>query len=120
VSGKNLAKVVIVKVNGCFIMIVLPSNYLINLDVIANALDVKDAQLASEKELQSLFPDCEVGAMPVFGNLYGLSVYIDNTLFEAEELIFEAGNHHEVIKIAYRDFEMLVRPEAIDLIQHTL
>lgn len=111
IPGKELAKVVILKTRGKFIMAVLPAHYKVDLVEMTNTLATDDLQMAAEQEFAGRFPDCEIGSMPPFGNLYGMDVYVDETLTEDEEIVFEAGNHTEAIKIAYRDFERLVQPQ---------
>ena len=77
------------------------------------ASDAKEVALATEEEFQLRFPDCDVGAMPPFGNLYGMDVYVAASLAESEEIVFNAGSHLELIRLAYRDFWRLVRPKAL-------
>ncbi|MFQ5794013.1 MAG: aminoacyl-tRNA deacylase [Candidatus Bipolaricaulia bacterium] len=113
VPGKELAKVVIVKADDNYIMVVLPAHYRVDLRTLAQALGAKQAGLAIEEEFQGLFPDCDLGAMPPFGNLYGLPVYVDRSLSEDVEIVFEAGSHQEAIKMAYSDFEQLVQPKIL-------
>lgn len=114
VPGQELAKVVILDADGKLVMAVLPSNVLVNLDAFARAMGASKARLASEEEFKGAFPDCEVGAMPPFGNLYGLDVYVDSLLTQDREIVFEAGNHQEAIKMAYEDFARLVHPKVAD------
>ncbi len=120
VSGKELAKTVMIRVNGQMAMAVLPSTLQLDFDVVRNALSAKDVELATEREFKSLFPDCDVGAMPPFGNLYDMDVYVDETLREDEEIAFNAGTHTELVKLAYRDFERLVKPEVLRLAAATV
>ncbi len=110
IPGQELAKVVIVKAGGELIMAVLPASLLVDLEAFARAAGVEQAELATEEEFKGSFPDCEVGAMPPFGNLYDMKVLVDKNLTEDEEIVFEAGNHKEAIKIAYSDFAELARP----------
>jgi Ala-tRNA(Pro) deacylase len=111
ISGKELAKTVILKLDGMLGMAVLPASYQVNLTALKKAIGVNTAELASEREFKQYFPDCETGAMPPFGNLYGIPVYVDETLLEDEEIAFNAGSHYELIRMKYRDFERLVQPE---------
>ena len=113
ISGKFLAKTVIVKLDGALAMAVLPASYQVDLLVLRRAVGVRDAELASEREFKQHFPDCETGAMPPFGNLYGIPVYVDESLTEDEEIAFNAGSHHELIRMTYIDFDRLVRPEVM-------
>lgn len=111
VPGKELAKVVIVKADEHYLMAVLPAHYRVDLDALARAAGAKEARLATEAEFQGLFPDCEIGAMPPFGNLYGVPVYVDQSLTQDPVIVFEGGTHEEAIKMAYRDYERLVQPK---------
>ena len=115
IPGKALAKSVIVRIDDRFAMAVLPASYRVHLGHLKAALDASHAELATESELASLFPDCEKGAMPPFGNLYDLDVYVAEQLAKDEEISFSAGTHKEVIKMAYRDFENLVKPKVVTL-----
>ena len=110
IKGRDLAKTVIVKVAGEMAMAVLPAHRKVVLSDLREMLGIDDVRLASEEEFKSLFPDCETGAMPPFGNLYGLKVYVDPSLSEELEIGFNAGTHTEVIKMSYSDFEQLVHP----------
>lgn len=118
VPGKELAKVVMVKAGEQFVMTVLPASWRIDMIKLREILKTKDIRLATEDEFKSLFPDCEPGAMPPFGNLYGIDVYEDKSLTEDEEIFFQAGNHIESVKMSYKDFERLVRPKVADFGSH--
>lgn len=110
IPGKELAKTVIVKVNDGFAMVVLPASRKINFDRLKAVVGNNEIRLAEEDEFKGLFPDCEVGAMPPFGNLYRLPVYVASALAEDKEIAFNAGTHTDVIKISYSDFDKLVKP----------
>lgn len=110
VRGKELAKTVIVKLDGALGMAVLPASFQVDLGALRKGAGVKTADLASEREFKQHFPDCETGAMPPFGNLYAIPVYVDEGLSEDEEIAFNAGSHLELIRLAYADFERLVNP----------
>jgi Ala-tRNA(Pro) deacylase len=110
VSGRMFAKVVIVKADGRFVMVVLPSNWQIDFHRLKEVLDARHVRLATEAEFTGLFPDCRIGTMPPFGNLYDVPVYVDQLLAEDEEIVFEAGTHCGAIKLRYQDFADLVRP----------
>jgi Ala-tRNA(Pro) deacylase len=118
VPGKDIVKVVIVKTEGKFIMAVLPADHKVNVDKLRTVLRDPEARLATEGEFKGLFPDCDVGAMPPFGNLYDVGVYVDKSLAEDEEIVFQAGSHVETVKMKYRDFDRLVGPEVIDFGKH--
>ena len=107
---KEMAKVVIVKVDQRFIMMVLPASWNVDLHRVRIVFATHQVRLATEEEIKSLFPDCELGAMPPFGHLYGLSVYVDQSLVEDEEIVFQAGTHSEAIRMRYWDFASLTFP----------
>ena len=115
VPGHMLAKVVLVKADGREIMVALDANTHIDLASLRDAVGARTVELASEEEILDRFPDCEVGAMPPFGNLYGLPVVVDASLAQDEEIVFEAGNHHEAILLAYSDFDRLVHPQVASI-----
>jgi Ala-tRNA(Pro) deacylase len=110
IHGKELAKAVIVKLDGKAAMAVLPASRRIDMDRLRQAARARSVELATEQELQDLFPGCALGAMPPFGNLYAMKVYADTALAEDEEIAFNAGSHTELIRMAYRSFEGLVNP----------
>ena len=107
---KEMAKVVIVKVDRRFTMTVLPASWSVDLHRLRNIFLTHHVQLATENEIKCLFPDCELGAMPPFGNLYGLPVYVDQSLTEDETIVFQAGTHSDAIRMRYMDFSALVFP----------
>jgi Ala-tRNA(Pro) deacylase len=113
ISGKEVAKTVIVKLDGALAMAVLPASYQVDLTALKRAAGVQEATLASEREFKQHFPDLETGAMPPFGNLYVIPVYVDESLTEDKEIAFNAGSHYELIRMAYMDFERLVGPEVM-------
>lgn len=113
IKGKELAKTVIVRVNGTLAMAVLPASHHIDFDLLEKAIGGGKVQLATEQEFRGLFLDCQVGAMPPFGNLYGIDVFVASTLAEDEEIAFNACCHTKLIKMSYKDFERLVQPKVI-------
>ena len=113
ITGKELAKTVIVKLDGEMAMAVLPANRKIVLQDLREVTGSDQVKFASEEEFKERFPDCETGAMPPFGNLYEMEVYAAASLAENEEIAFNAGSHTEVIKLAYKDFERLVKPKIV-------
>jgi len=115
IPEKDLAKTVIVKVDDRFAMAVLPASLQVSLDHLKAAAGAENVELASEAEFKSLFPDCDTGAMPPFGNLYDMDVYAAEQLAEDEEIAFNAGSHIELIKMSYSDFDKLVTPNVISL-----
>jgi Ala-tRNA(Pro) deacylase len=110
VPGSQVTKVVIVNAGEKMSMFVLPAPYRVNIDEVCALLGVEKARLATEKEFADLFPDCTMGAMPPFGNLYDLPVYIDRSLTEQTDIVFRVGTHRESMKLAYGDFARLVQP----------
>jgi Ala-tRNA(Pro) deacylase len=110
VSGRCLAKTVMVMMDGAPAMAVLPANQRVLLDDLCDLTESDDVRLAREDEFKQLFPDCEAGAMPPFGNLYDMSVYVSPDLADEDEIAFNAGSHTEIIKMMYHDFEQLVKP----------
>lgn len=108
--GKLVAKVVLFFADGKPFMAVLPAPYRVDFTRISQVLGAKMVRLADEEELNALFPDCEVGAMPPFGNLYQLPVLVDQSLVEDETIVFSAGTHTETARMAYSDFARLVNP----------
>ena len=114
VPAKMFAKVVVVKTDGPFVMAVLPSTWLVDLKRLEEVLGSARVRLATEDELATLFPDCEIGTMPPFGNLYGLPVYVDELLPKNEEIYFDAGTHKGAIKLRYQDFADRVHPQVAE------
>jgi Ala-tRNA(Pro) deacylase len=115
VSGKEVAKTVIVNLDGRMAMAVLPASSRVNFEALKNAAGTKEAQLASEQEFRRLFPDCDVGAMPPFGNLYGMEVFASESLAQDEEIAFNAGSYTQLIRLPYKEFEKLVKPRVVKL-----
>jgi len=113
ISGKELAKTVIVKLDGRLVMAVLPAKYHVDLVMLRKATNAKMAALASEDDFNDQFPECETGAMPPFGNLFGIAVFADETLEKDKEIAFNAGTHRELIQMAWEDFKMLVGPKMV-------
>lgn len=113
IPGKDLAKTVIIKIDGKMAMAVLPASYKVSFDNLRDTLGVKEVRLAYEQEFIDKFPDCEVGAMPPFGNIYGMDVFVAESLAEDEEIAFNACSHTELIKMNFSDFEKLVKPKRI-------
>lgn len=110
IPGHELAKTVIVNVEGKPAMAVLPASRHVSLADLRRVVGCDDVCLAEEKELRELFPGCELGAMPPLGNLYGIDVYVDASLAEDDTIAFNAGSHTELVRIAFADFERLVEP----------
>jgi len=110
ISGKELAKTVIVKLDGKLAMAVLPAKFYVDLMLLRKAADAKTVALATEEEFGDRFPECETGAMPPFGNLFGLDVFADESLETDKEIAFNAGTHRELIRMAWEDFKKLAEP----------
>lgn len=110
VSGKKLAKTVIVKIDGVLAMAVIPAALHVDLDLLKILTGGESVGLASEREFMNAFSDCEIGAMPPFGNLYDMAVYADASLAENEEITFNAGTHRELVRMAWADVVRLVQP----------
>jgi Ala-tRNA(Pro) deacylase len=111
VRGRDLAKTVMVTLDGRMAMAVLPASRKVSFEALGKASGAGNVQLASEQAFRDMFAGCEVGAMPPFGNLYGMEVYASKLLAEDEEIVFNAGSHTELIRLAYKDFERLVQPK---------
>jgi len=111
VKGRNMAKTVIVKMDGKIAMAVLPAKYQIDLDSLKKSCKASSVELAREEEFSHLFSGCETGAMPPFGQIYGLPLYADETLKKDDEVAFNACSHTELIQISYKDFEKLAKPK---------
>lgn len=116
VRGAELAKVVMLRSGPQFIMAVLPAPHRIDLDRAKAAIGKADLVVATEEEFQGLFPQCEAGAMPPFGNLYGMPVYVDQTLAADESIVFNAGSHTQTVKMKYADFARIVQPKVCSFI----
>jgi Ala-tRNA(Pro) deacylase len=114
IPGKELAKTVMVKIDGKLAMAVLPASCQIDFDHLRSAAGAIQVELATEVEFRHKFPGCELGAMPPFGNLFDMEVYVADILSEDEEIVFNAGSHSELIRLAYRDFHRLVQPRVLD------
>lgn len=114
VKGREMAKTVMVKLDGKLAMAVLPASHQVDFEQLERASGAQEAMLATEEEFEDRFPDCNIGAMPPFGNLYGMDVFVSQALTEDKEIAFNAGSHYELIRLAYKDFERLVKPKIAD------
>jgi len=115
VPGKELAKTVMVKLDGKMAMVVLPAPDKVSANRLKEVTGAREVELASEREFADLFPKCEVGAMPPFGNLWDMETFADSHLREDEFIAFNAGSHTELVKLSFADFERLVHPTVADL-----
>lgn len=114
IKGRHQAKVVMLKCGDHHLMVVLSADHHIDMEKIEKALG-KSVSLAKENEFKSLFPDSVVGAMPPFGNLYGVPTYVDKHLAEQDYIVFEAGTHIDAVKMSYSDYAKIVKPKVEDL-----
>ncbi|MBK8944891.1 MAG: YbaK/EbsC family protein [Ignavibacteriae bacterium] len=113
IEGRRLAKTVVIKINGKLAFAVLPASYKIDFEMLKHSIGNENVRLANEQEFKDKCPGCEVGAMPPFGNLFNCETYVAASLVEDEDILFNAGNHTELIKMKYSDFEELVKPEIL-------
>ena len=115
VHGSEFAKIVILKIDGKLTMAVVTANQMVYPGFLKNFFPAEKIELANESEFKNYFPDCEIGAMPPFGNLYGMDEFISMDLTKDEYILFNAGSHTELIKMRYNDFQKLVHPKIINL-----
>ena len=113
IPGKELAKTVMVKLDDQMAMAVLPASHRVDFDQLCETAGARKTELATEAEFRDRFPGCDVGAMPPFGNLYEMPVYVSESLAEDETIAFNAGTHAELIQMTYADFERLVEPRVL-------
>jgi len=118
ISGKALAKVVVVKRGGTFALVVLPAACKVSTEHLRKVLGTADVSLAREAEFVPLFPDCDAGAMPPFGNLYGLETLVDQEVAALPEIVFRGGSHHELVAMAYPDYARLTNPRVGNFCVH--
>lgn len=119
IPGKKLAKTVMIKINGKMAMAVLPASYKIDINLLKEITGAENVRLADETEFKDKFPDCEVGAMPPFGNLYNMEVFAARSLGDDEEIAFNACSHTELIKLPFKDFKRLVNPKIVEFSYHS-
>lgn len=115
VRGKELAKTVMVKLDGKMAMAVVPASRRVNFEILKKEVGAGAAELAEEGEFRDRFPECELGAMPPFGNLYGMEVLVSRDLAQDDEIAFNAGTLTELIRMSWKDFQRLVQPRVIRL-----
>lgn len=113
VGNRQFAKTVMLRIDGDLAMMVMPAAYRIDLIRLSRALAGREVELAHESDFKDRFPDCELGAMPPFGNLYDMPVYVDARLSEHPEITFNAGSHTDLVRMPYAEFERLVKPEPL-------
>lgn len=119
ITGWKLAKVVVVRegLRG-FFMAVLPASAHLDFGILRRVTGRKELGLATEDELRRLFPDCDAGAMPPFGALYGLPMYLDGCFRSSKEIYFQAGNHRELVRMRFADYERMAGPIAGEFCLH--
>ncbi|MEI7933885.1 MAG: YbaK/EbsC family protein [Chlorobiaceae bacterium] len=115
VPGKELAKTVMVTLDGKMAMVVLPASRQLDFELLRKLTATSKVELASEKEFADLFPECEIGAMPPFGNLYGMDVYVSEELEDDDEIAFNAGAHTELLRLSYENYKRLIHPKVAKL-----
>lgn len=115
VPGKELAKTVVVRIDGELAMVVLPAPSRVRLEILRYVVGSPEVELAAEREFENRFPDCELGAMPPFGNLYAMPVFVSQTLREDERIYCNAGSHTELIRLPFTEFERLVEATPVPL-----
>lgn len=119
IKGKDMAKTVLIKIEGRLAMCVLPASNKIDFDLLKEALGGKNIRLANEIEFKDKFPECDVGAMPPFGNLYDMEVFAEESLTKDEEIAFNACSHVELIQMAFKDYGRLVKPRLMKFSYHS-
>jgi len=112
-GGQRFAKTVMLKLDGELAMMVMPASYRLDITRLSRAMGGRMVELAEEAEFRDAFPDCEVGAMPPFGNLYGMPVFVDARLAEQDEVAFNAGTHTDAVRMSYAEFERLAQPQKL-------
>jgi len=115
IPGREVAKTVMVKIEGKMQMVVTCASCQVDLGELKRAVGAQQVELASEDEFRGLFPECELGAMPPFGNLFDMQVFVTEELAEDEEIAFNAGSHTELVRMSYGDFARLVEPTVLDV-----
>ncbi len=113
IEGNCFAKSIVVKLDGKFALVAIPAHIRLDLDQLKRETQAKHVEIAKEFEFQDRFTDCEVGAIPLFGELYGMDVYLADSLAHKEWFVFNAGNHNQLLKIRSEDFLNLVHPKAL-------
>jgi Ala-tRNA(Pro) deacylase len=114
IPGKEVAKAVIVKMDGKLAMSVLPASHQVDLERLRSFAGATTVELAHEKDFAAMFPGCELGAMPPFGSLYGMATFVAKSLTEDEEIAFNAGTHTELIRLPFREYMRLEEPKVLD------
>lgn len=118
VPGKQIIKSVLVKADDRYVLAVLPAIHLIDTKKLKTVLKCKTIKIATEKDIEKVISDYKPGAMPPFGNLFGLDTYVDKILKEDVEIVFNGGTHKDTVKMKYADFEKLAKPKVADFGKH--
>ncbi len=118
IPGRDVAKPVLIRDGDDLHLVVVAAERRVDLDRLGESLHLKNPRLATEQELAGLFPDCEVGAMPIFGNLYGMRVAVDSNLVPEDKIAFPAGTHEQAIRLATADFMRLAEPTIVEVGEH--
>ena len=113
VSGIAVAKPVLVKTDDCYYMCVLPASRMIDFDALQSAVGGRDVWLVPEREMSRVFKDCELGAEPPFGNMYGMETLMDESLQQDENIVFQAGRHNESICMSLYDYKTVAHPRIL-------
>lgn len=113
VPGDTLAKTVMIKIDGRMGMAVVPAPQMVHMKQLGDAIGANNVELASEQDFKEKFPECDLGAMPPFGNLYGMDVFVEEDLTKHKEIVFNAGSHTELIRLSFEDFKRLVEPRIL-------
>jgi len=109
-SGKRLAKTVVVSADGRMVMVILPASHRLVMSELRGVLEAREVHLVPEEQLASTFPGCDLGAIPPLGDLYGMQVWVDRTIADQEDIVFNAGTHADAVKMKYHDFAALSKP----------
>jgi len=112
--GGMFAKCLLVKIDGNYALVVLPADHRLDTPALAKAAMAKEAELVGEEEMERVFPDCEIGAEPPLGELYGMPVYVAAPLADAKTITFNAGTHEQAVRMPFKDFEQLALPTVVD------
>ncbi len=118
--GKYVAKPVIIRADGQLMMCVLPAPNKADMGALKSQLGVQDVELVEEKEIADMFPDCELGAEPPFGNLYDMPTILDKTMQDDDHILFQAGTHEQGIRLSMKDYIYLVKPHVLDFSYHVV
>ena len=110
ISGKKVIKPVVVKADGQFVLCALPASYFVDIDQLRDELHAREASLANERELEQLFADCELGAEPPIGNLFGLPTIMDDSLAAQDQVTFQAGTHRDGVTMSVADYMRIAQP----------